>query len=432
MRIVKNRAKKLSIILGWTICGLGAIFYCYEYLLRIEPSVMTPQLMHRFMVTAEGLGFLSALYYYAYTPMQLVVGILIDRYGTRIILTAAIVVCTAGNLLFSNAHLIYFAGMGRFLIGLGSAFAFVGVLKLAAEWLPKHHFAFFAGFATSLGMMGAMVGDVGLTVLIHKIGWKHTLHFATLFGVILIPFIWLVVRDTPKRSRDKTSRQLLTYREAWAGLLKIIKNPYMWMAGAIGCTLFLSLSVVAEMWGIPFLEATYGLSADKAAFACSLIFAGWLVGAPINGWLSDRAGTRRFPVIVGSFFSAITFGVVVYHPLFLTSGLLDVFLFLFGAFASVEVVCFAIGRESNPTNIAATAVAFTNLLIMFGGIVMQPLIGKLLELGWDGIARHGIHVYSSANFHRIFWLVPVIMLFGTMIALLLPGKFSHDHYDEFD
>ncbi len=221
--------KRLSLILGCLICGLGALFYCYEYLLRIEPSVMIPQLMHEFGVTAASLGLLTALYYYAYTPMQLVVGVIIDSYGTRAVITLAVLLCSIGSLIFSTVHSIYFAGIGRFLIGFGSAFAFVAVLKLVAVWLPKRHFAFFAGFATALGMVGAMAGDVELTLLAHKIGWRHTLYIGTIIGAVLAPILWLIIRDKPKVVIAEVTEKI-GYRETFVGLLKIIKNPQMWLS----------------------------------------------------------------------------------------------------------------------------------------------------------------------------------------------------------
>jgi len=146
-------------LLPWIICGLGALFYSYEYFLRITPSVMTVELKHFFHIKDGALGSLSAYYYYIYTPMQLAVGLLMDRYGPRRLLTIATLCCVAGSLLFAATPILFVAEMGRFLIGFGSAFAFVGVMKLATIWLPRRYFAMFAGLATSMGMIGAIIGD---------------------------------------------------------------------------------------------------------------------------------------------------------------------------------------------------------------------------------------------------------------------------------
>src|SRR5690606_5606120 len=128
-----------------------------EYLLRITPGLMVEHLQVAFVpanalaLDATHIGHLSAFYYYAYTPMQLPVGLMMDRYGPRNILTLAVLSCAIGTFIFASTTVFWIAAAGRFLIGFGSAFAFVGVLKLAASWLPANRFAFVSGLATTLG-----------------------------------------------------------------------------------------------------------------------------------------------------------------------------------------------------------------------------------------------------------------------------------------
>jgi MFS family permease len=408
--------KKKAVVIGWLVCALGAVFYCYEYLLRIEPSIMVPNLMAAFGVTAAGIGSIIGLYYYAYTPMQLVVGMLIDRYGTRLMISFAVIACAIGSFLFSVPHSLLLVSIGRFLIGLGSSFAFIGVLKLAAEWLPKHHFALFTGVTTALGMIGAMVGVVGLTHIKDNIGWQPTLYIGTVVGVVLIPIIWLLVRDTPKW-RSEHGRSKISFRMAFTGLWRIIKNPQMWLAGLVGCMFYLSLSLFGELWGIPFIQKVYNLSQDSSALACSMLFAGWLVGAPISGWLSDMIKARKLLLIIGGFLSLVVVSIIIFKPFTIASGLLFTLLFFFGIFSSVQIICFAISRENNHTKIAATSVAFTNLVIMFGGMVFQPLIGFLLDLWWDGATQDGIRLYSGANYQHALWSLPICILIGVILAL---------------
>jgi len=427
----KTNFYKFPLVVGWLICVVGAIFYCYELLLRIEPSVMMPELMRRFGVTAGAMGMLIAFYYHAYTPMQLAVGILVDRFGTKVMLALAVTACALGSFIFSISGSFYWGAVGRFLVGFGSAFAFVGVLKLAAEWLPKHHFALFTGFATALGMIGAMVGDIGFPFLIQKIGWQATLHVGTGIGVALIPIVWFFIRDTPKWKVAHVGSKT-TFKEAFSGFWKMVKNPQMWLAGLVACLFYLSLSVFAELWGIPFLRAVYALSPQAAAFACSMVFAGWLIGAPISGWLSDRTKTRKLPLIFGGFLAAVAIGIIVLKPFQISITLLHWLLFLFGIFCSVEIICFAVGRENNPIRVAATAVGFTNLLCMIGGVIFQPLVGMLLDLGWHGEIVEGVRVYTAADFQHAFWILPALILFGTGLSLFLKETYHNKEYDEFD
>ena len=163
------KTDEIITIIGWLICGLGAIFYSYEYLLRIAPSVMEPALREHFDLSATGFGLLSSIYYFAYVPMQLPVGVLLDRYGPRRLLTFACLICVIGTLLFTGTTVFWIAATGRFLVGFGSAFAFVGVLKLATIWLPENRLAMVSGMTSALGAIGAMLGDNFLEIFVNRL-----------------------------------------------------------------------------------------------------------------------------------------------------------------------------------------------------------------------------------------------------------------------
>jgi MFS family permease len=412
-------------LIGWIICGLGAIFYCYEYLLRIQPSVMVPELMRQFHISADRFSSVISLYYLAYTPMQAVVGVITDLYGPRYILTSAVFICTVGSFFFGIADSLYMASIGRFLIGLGSAFAFVSALKLASIWLPLNRFALFAGLVTALGMIGGMIGDIGLTRLALAIGWKQTIYAGTILGALLLPIIWLVIRDkqTVKDNTQQVAGSKAAYRETFSGLMVILRNPQAWIAGAIGCILYLSLSVFGELWGIPFLKGVYHLSAEQAAFANSFVFLGWLLGAPLTGWISDRIRKRKLPLMFGCLLSALAIAWIIYVP---STPLVwvEVLLFLFGLFSSIEVVCFAVGRETSPGHVSGAVVSFINLLVMFGGLVFQPLVGKILDIYWSGQMAEGVRVYDVHSYQLALTVVPVLILFGIVCCALLKESFD--------
>jgi hypothetical protein len=81
-------------------------------------------------------------------------------------------------------------------------------------------------------------------------------------------------------------------------------------------------------------------------------------------------------------------------------------LFAFGFASSVEVICFAIGRENAPFAVAATAVAFTNLIVVVAGL-FQPLVGKILDWSWDGMLNGGQRVYHLSDYHAALLIIPI-------------------------
>lgn len=412
-----------SVRLGWMICILGAIFFCYEYLLRIEPSVMVTELMRDFSLTAAEFGLITSLYYFAYTPMQIGVGVLTDIFGPRKMLTFAVSICAIGSLIFGASDNIWVLGFGRFLIGFGSSFAFVGVLKLAAIWLPSSRFALFVGLATSLGMVGAMVGDVQLSVLVHRIGWQDTIFVGTIFGFLLIPFIWFIVRDTHGDPSVMEPLERVTVREAFRGVWQMARNQQMWLIGLIGLALYMSLTVFAELWGIDFLRKFYGLSSADASRANAMVFFGWLLGGPFAGWFSDYIRSRRLVLFIGCLLSGICILIILYFP---PSNLTVLFALLlgYGFFSSAEIVCFAMGRENCSFHMAGSAVAFVNTLVMFGGMIFQSQVGKILDWGWTGKIVDGVRVYPTEAYQNALVMIPIALAISMVLIFLVRESFG--------
>ncbi|MDF2530171.1 MAG: major facilitator family transporter, partial [Gammaproteobacteria bacterium] len=156
--------------LPWVIWLLGALFFLAEYFVRISPSVITQELMATFHVDAFALGGLSGFFYYAYISMQVPVGILVDRFGSRRLLTGATLLCAISCLVFASMHTIQLGFLSRFLMGLGASFAFVGTLKLISLWFPPTRFALLAGTTQALGMLGAVIGDAPMAMIFNHFG----------------------------------------------------------------------------------------------------------------------------------------------------------------------------------------------------------------------------------------------------------------------
>jgi sugar phosphate permease len=411
-----------SIYYPWIICTLGAIYYCYEYFLRISPSVMTQELMQVYHITATEVGVFSAYYYHAYVPMQIVVGLLMDRFGPRKLLTMACLFCTFGTFLFASRYSLAVAELGRFLVGFGSAFAFVGALKLATIWLPANRFALISGIILCLGMLGAMAGDILLRTLVDTMGWQVTIYFSAVIGILLSFVIWSVVRDvnphSPMLQTDK-----LNFRGLFEGLWDAIKNPQIWLNGMVGLLLYISLSAFAELWGIQYLEQGQGLSKAHAATANSLIFLGWAVGGPLWGWFSDFIKRRTMPMLIGSIFALILICIILYVP-GLSLVQMYLLLFAFGLLSSAQILVFAVCHETTSIKITATAIALTNTFVMVGGNLFQPTIGKLLDMCWTGTMVDGVRVYSPAAYQFALSVMPIGIFLSIIILFFLRETYA--------
>lgn len=412
--------------IAWLMCGLGAVFYSYEYFLRISPSVMESALREHFNLSATGFGFLSSFYYYAYVPMQIPVGIMMDRYGPRLLLTLACAICVIGSLMFAMTPYFWVAAVGRFLVGLGSAFAFVGVLKLATIWLPEDRLAMVSGLAAALGTVGAMLGDNILGELVSRIGWQETVQGTAVVGVLLTVLLWLGIKN--KRSKTQHDVLIDNFSQSLQDLVIIVKNKQIWINGMYGCLVYLPTTVFAELWGIPYLTHAQNFTKQSADFSNSLIFLGFTIGAPLMGMLSDRLHRRKPPMLFGAVGAAFIMMIILYMP-GLSKVSIQILLFSLGLLYSSQAIVFAVGRELSPKEAAGTAMAMTNMIVMLGATIMQPLIGRILDwsvakrnpgMVLDAMSQDSLYrYYTDIDYQLALMVIPISIIFAAILTLFL-------------
>lgn len=419
------------VLFPWFICALGALFYSYEYLLRMSPSVMAENLMRFYHLTGAQFGYLSgSYYYYSYVAMQIIVGLMMDRFGPRRLLTFACLLCALGAYLFACSDYLVVAMIGRFLIGFGSAFAFVGAAKLATIWLPPRYFALISGIIFCLGMLGAAFGDIVLRRWVDFIGWQIAMVSAAIGGVVLAVIIWLIVRDeNPYLEESQRLSHMSNLQNVLSGLWQALRNKQIWLCGIVGCLLYLFLSAYAELWGPAFLAQAHGISRAYAANANSMVFIGCAIGAPLWGLFSDYIGKRRLPIIMAATGAIISFCTLLYSPhLSLLS--IYVLLFLFGFLSSAQILIFAIAREVTSIKISGTAIGMVNMFVMVGGIIFPPAIGKILDLNWTGTMVDGARIYSQHAYTMALGLLPIGIMFGILLTLCMRETLCEIHVEE--
>lgn len=404
-----------QIFWGSAICAVGALFYCYEFILRIIPGALESELSAAFgHISATSFGQLSAFYYFAYSPMQLPVGMLMDRFGPRRLLTFACLCCALGSWLFSFTDSIGWASSGRFLVGFGSSFAFVGVLSLAVHWLPRRYFSLVVGLITTLGMLGLVYGEVKITHLALSMGWEYVLSLLVYIGAGLTVLIFLIVRDGPEG--HIVHKHPLP--EFFQNVIAVLTSGEVWLIGFVGACMYTSLSVFGELWGKAYLEQAHHLSNMEAARTISAMFLGWAVGAPIAGYWSDRSGKRVLPLVVGAVLSLICISIVLYKP-GLSYPALNVLLFFYGVFSGTEIIVFAMARENSGAKLAGTVFAATNMIVTLGGVIFQPLVGKLLDTFGDSGIVEGHHIYTVLDYQIALSVLPISLLCVTILAFFM-------------
>jgi MFS family permease len=239
------------------------------------------------------------------------------------------------------------------------------------------------------GMAGGVLGQAPLRLAVEATDWRTTMLMLAVGGVALSVASWAFVRDRWRGSGGIAN--------VLSGLRIVASHPQTWLIALPGLGTAAPLLGFAGLWGVPFLETAYGLSRTHAATLTSLVIAGFGVGAPILGWLSDRIGRRKPPVLVGLVLQMATLAALVYIP-GLPVSVVGVLCFLTGIFGSSQIVCFALAKETHPAAVSGTAIGFVNSMVTGAGALFQPLVGLLLDMAWAGQIAQGARVYDTGAY----------------------------------
>ena len=394
--------------LAWLVWGLGAALYLIAFYQRVAPAVITRELTQEFRLSAAALGNLSAFYFYSYVAAQIPTGVIADRWGPRKLLTLGAAVTALGTLAFALAPNPVVANGGRLLIGAGSGVAFVSMLKLAGHWMPSRRFAFASGAALFVGVLGASLAGAPLRIAVDAFGWRPVLVASAALTAAIAVAIWVVVRDDPGE-RGYTSH----YPEAagtvaptsvWSDIRSVFAYRNTWLLFvASGAFSGLMLSF-AGLWGVPFLVMQYGFTTAQAAAIASASLIAWSGSSLAYGPLSERIG-RRKPILVGGLVATMAIWAVVIfipgHDRIVLVGLLVALGIAAGAF----ILVFAFAKESVPARLGGTVSGIANMGVMCGGLLMQPLVGVVLDLHWDGTVADGLRFYELDAWQGAFSLM---------------------------
>ena len=404
-----DSVKYPPVYLSWIVWGLGAALYISGFYQRVAPAVMTDYLMADFKIGAVGLGNFSAFYFYSYAAMQIPTGVLVDYWGPRKLLTAGAFIAALGAFLFAAAPNILVANIGRLLIGGSVGVGWVAMLMLSIHWFPSHLFAMTSGIGLFLGVAGAVSAGVPLRILVDQFGWRPVMLASAGVSLIIVVFIWIVVRDDPSErgytsfappssTGNHSAETLLT------GLRKVLCYKNTWLLSIAPGGIAGPVLAFSGLWGVPFLTTHYGLTPPKSAVLTSILLVSWAFGGPLLGILSDRIG-RRKPIYVTGCFAICAGWIVILFVPDLPFWALAFFLSVVGFASGSMMLGFAFVKESVPLSLAGTVSGVCNMGVMIGPMVLQPAIGYVLDTKWNGLLENGIRSYHLGAYQSAFTLM---------------------------
>lgn len=367
-------------------------------------------------LSEKQMGWLISAFALGYALFQVPSGILADRFGPRVILSAVVTFWSLFTALTAAAFNFISALVFRFLFGAGEAGAFPACARAVYSWIPMPERGLVQGMTFSGSRFGAAFALPVVAWLVETSGWRASFVVLGVIGVAWAGFWYLWFRDDPEthpritqeeknlilRTRQQSVAAVGQVDHLSAGTLLGSSNVWLLM-GQYFCsnfTFFFCLS-----WLFPYLKSRYALGMVETGFYAAMpplagALGNWVAGLLVD-WLYRRGRwipSRRIPAILGFLLSAAGLVVSVFMDTPLGAiGCLSVA--IFGAdmtLAPSWSVCIDIGRRhsgavSGTMNMAGnlgsfvTSLAFPYLLDWTGTHNAFFLVGAVL----NGLAAFG-------------------------------------------
>ncbi|HVW44857.1 MAG TPA: MFS transporter [Amycolatopsis sp.] len=366
---------------SWFIWSAAALVYLLSVFHRTSFGVAGLEAAGRFGVGPAALGTFTVLQVGVYAAMQIPTGVLVDRFGPRRVLTAALLFLGLGQILLALAHSYALGLVARGVLGFGDALTFVSVLRLIAAHFPGRQYAVVTSFTTAIGYVGNLAATVPLALLLRGPGWMPTFLVAGLVTAVYSAVIAARVRDTPAGAAPKAAP---ADRRALVGQIAAAwRVPGTRLGFWVHFSTMFAPNVLTLLWGVPFLVRGEGVAAGTASALLTVFVFGSMAGGPLVGGLISARPGWRMPMVGGYLGgAAAVWAVLLSWPGHLPLAvLIPAFAFLsLGGPASM--IGFALARDYNPLHRVGTATGVVNV----GGFVATTItalaIGVLLQ--WTG------------------------------------------------
>jgi predicted MFS family arabinose efflux permease len=388
-----------SRIIAWMIWIIASVFYAYQYVLRVMPSIMLNDIMQQFHIDAATFGQFSGVYYIGYSLMHLPIGILLDRFGARKIMSGCILLTTLGLSPLIFADYWVYPMIGRFLIGLGSSAAILGLFKIIRTTFSAERFPRMLSLSVTIGLIGAIYGGGPVNYMRATFGYQTVIYLFAAAGIVLALATYWIIPNTQNSSKGTVA----------SNIKEVLSNPKV-----IWTCLFAGLMVgplegFADVWGTAFLKQFCGLEGTLAASLPSMIFIGMCLGAPLLSLIAEKAGSYLLTIIGAGITMVAAFSLLLSFPL--TSGFLSMNFVVIGICCAYQILAIYKVSTYVREEIAGLTTAVANMIIMIFGYVFHTAIGSVISVT-------GGQTSSQALFYGIA-VIPVALCLGSIGFTLL-------------
>lgn len=389
------------------VWGIGVAVYFVAVIFRTSLGVAGLDAADRFHVNASALSTFSILQLLVYAGMQIPVGLMVDRLGTKRVLTIGVVLFTLGQLGFAFSPSYGMALASRALLGCGDALTFISVLRLGTRWFPARRGPMVAQLAGLVGMAGNLVSTLVLARLLHSVGWTAAFAGSALCGVVVLVLMTLFLKDHPEGHEPEPASHT-----GGAFVRKQIAMSWREPGTRLGLWVHFTTQFPAMvfllLWGLPFLVEAQGLTRGTAGALLTLVVLSNMVVGLVYGQIVARHHAARTPLAIGTVAATAAMWAFTIHypgdhaPMWLLVALCAVL----GACGPASMIGFDFARPANPPERQGTASGIVNMGGFVASMTTLLAIGVLLDATGDNyrIAFSAVFVLEAIGLSQILRL----------------------------
>lgn len=395
---------------AWVIWLVALAVYVLAVFHRSSLGVAGIIASERFDISATSLATFTVLQLVVYAGMQVPVGVLLDRYGSRVMLIAGVVLMTAGQLAFAFATSFGAAVLSRAVLGAGDAMVFVSVIRLVTVWFLIRQAPLVTQLTGLTGQMGAIAAAGPLSYLLHTLGWTRAFGLTASVGLVLLVAVLLLVKDSPYRSEQVVAIKLRALAQS---VRTVWGNPGTRLGMWSHFSSQFAATVFALLWGYPFLVQGLGWTSGEASTLLMAMTAWAVVSGLVTARLVSRLPYYRSWIVVG----IVLMMVVPWTGVLLWPGAAPTWLVVVMAFATASggpasMVGFDLARSFTPPHETGRANGLVNVGGFTASLLTMALIGVVLDLSAPG----GMEAYTLGDFklamsvQYVFWAFGIVQI----------------------
>jgi MFS family permease len=353
--------------------------YYLSYLFRSINALIAGDLSADLGLSAADLGALTSAYFLVFAAVLLPCGVLLDRYGPRLIDSALLLIAAVGSLVFALAEGVWTLMLGRALIGLGVAVGLMAGLKAIVLWFPPQRVALANGWYIMLGALGALSATGPAELVVQGVGWRGMFAILAAACAAVALLILLVVPEKKQTQAAGAAPK--------ASFVTVFRDPRFWRIAPLGSTGVGMSWSLQGLWAAPWLTDVTGL--DRAAVVEHLILMAAVLSASalLLGALAERlrrAGISTETFLAGTLALSVAAQVALLFGLPVSTHLLFAIIAAAGA---TTVLSFASLARYFPKEVVGRANAALGVLNMGTAFGLQCLTGLIIAQ-WPADGGH--------------------------------------------